>query len=122
MGRFLSYFILSCLVLGASGCNNESDQWEKSPGVQVSVYKDYEKNGKPYLTVLYENFGVDTIEKLRYQLINETRGHFDTVMKEIDPPVLFRPKDRHSVPRHIGEDTVKAEYVHAGQIWVVKKK
>ncbi len=122
MGRFtrraVPYLTLLCII----GCKDEEDKWEKSPGVQVSVYKDREQDGKPYLTVLYENFGQDTIEKLRYQLINETKGHFDTVMKEIDPPVLFRPKDRHSVPRHIGEDTVKAEYVHAGQIWAVKKK
>lgn len=109
------------LALVLAGCrSNPEDQWEHSPGVTVSVYKEMEM-GKPYLTVLYENFGTDTIERLRYELINETRGKFDTVLKEIDPPVLFRPKDRHSVPRHIGEDTVKAEYVHVGRVWVVKK-
>jgi hypothetical protein len=109
------------LAFLAIECTSQGEEWVKSPGLEVSVYKEYE-NGKPYLTVLYENFGNDTIEKIQYQLINETRGHFDTVLKEIDPPSLLRPNDRHSVPRHIGEDTVSAEYVHVGQVWAVKKK
>ncbi len=114
-------FALGLLGWALSGCGSEpQDNWEKSPGLQVSAFKDYE-NGKPYLTVLYENFGRDTIEKIRYELINETGGHLDTILKEIDPPVLLRPEDRHSVPRHIGEDTVKAEHVHVGQVWVVKR-
>lgn len=108
------------LALVALHCKSESDQWVPSPGVQVTVFKEIE-NGKPYLTTLYENFGSDTVEKIRFQLINETRGKFDTVWREIDPPKLLRPKDRHSVPRHIGEDTVSAEYVHVGQVLVVKK-
>jgi hypothetical protein len=85
------------------------------------VFKEYDA-GKPFLTVLYENFGTDTVEKIRYQLINETRGHFDTVWKEIDPPRLLRPKDRHAVPRQIGQDTVAAEYVHVGKVLVVKDR
>ena len=121
MDKFLKFALPLFLVFLAIECTSEGEQWVKSPGVEVSVFKEYE-NGKPYLTVLYENFGDDTIEKIRYQLINETNGHFDTVLKEIDAPVLLRPKDRHSVPRHIGEDTVKADYVHVGQVWVVKKK
>lgn len=107
------------LALVAIHCKSEGEQWVTSPGVQVTVFKEIE-NGRPYLTVLYENFGTDTIQKLRYQLINESRGHLDTVWKEIDPPRLLRPKDRHSVPRHIGEDTVSAEYVHVGKVLVVK--
>ena len=117
--RFL--VVLPVLIAGWIGCGSPPEEnWEKSPGVTITVSKDYE-NGKPYLTVLYENFGQDTVEKIRYQLINETGKHFDTVLKEIDPPVLLRPEDRHSVPRHIGEDTVKADYVHVGQVWVVKR-
>jgi hypothetical protein len=109
------------LGLVAIHCKSQSEEWVASPGVQVTVFKEIE-NGKPYMTVLYENFGEDTVEKLRYQLINENRGHFDTVWREIDPPRLLRPKDRHSVPRHIGEDTVSSEYIHVGQVLVVKKQ
>lgn len=105
-----------------SACKSDPEEtWEKSPGLQISVYKDYE-NGKPYLTTLYENFGKDTIEKIRFELILETKGHFDTVLKEINPPKVLRPKDRHSVPRHIGEDTLAADYVHVGKVWAVKLK
>ncbi len=121
--RSLSRYLLPGIAaLCAISCSTPTnDNWEKSPGVTVTVFKEYEQN-KPYLTVLYENFGQDTVEKIRYQLINETRGKFDTVLKEIDPPKLLRPKDRHSVARQIGEDTVSAEYVHVGQVWVVKRK
>ena len=105
----------------AASCKAPEEQWEKSPGVEVSVDKEYE-NGKPYLTIFYENFGQDTVEKIRYELISETKGHLDTTLKEIDPPKLLRPKDRHTVPRHIGEDTVAADHVGVGKVWVIKKK
>jgi len=107
-------------VLVLSSCGEKDLKWEKSPGLEVSVVKEYE-NKKPYLTVFYENFGNDTIEKIRYELISITKGVVDTTMKEIDPPELLRPKDRHTVPRQIGEDTVRADEVHVGQVWVVKK-
>jgi hypothetical protein len=103
-----------------NGCSSQEQRWEKSPGVEVTAEKEY-IDGKPLLTVFYENFGADTIEKIRYQLITETKGRVDTTMKEIDPPVLLRPKDRHVVPRAIGEDTVAADEVRVGQVWVVKK-
>ncbi|MDP4198278.1 MAG: hypothetical protein Q8922_05175 [Bacteroidota bacterium] len=118
--KFLPIVLATCLALLAS-CKSEPEKWEKSPGLEITVFRDYDA-GKPYITTLYENFGKDTIEKIRYQLILETKGHFDTVMKEIDPPKLLHPKDRHSVPRAIGEDTLAADYVHVGQVWAVKKK
>lgn len=110
------------LALGfiAAACSSTPQKWEKSPGVEVTVEKEY-IDGKPLLTVFYENFGADTIEKIRYELITDTKGHLDTTLKEIDPPQLLRPKDRHVVPRAIGEDTVTADEVRAGQVWVVKK-
>lgn len=112
-------FLGLCIVFSA--CKDEPETWVKGPrGLAISVYKDYDA-GKPYLTTLYENFSQDTILKIRYQLILENKGHYDTVMKEIDPPKILHPKDRHSVPRHIGEDTLAAEAVHVGQVWVVKK-
>jgi hypothetical protein len=109
---------LSASILAS--CAAKEDKWEKSPGLEISVSKEYE-NGKPYLTVFYENYGEDTIEKIRYELIGVTNGVTDTTLKEIDPPRLLRPKDRHTVPRHIGEDTVKADAVRVGQIWAVRK-
>jgi hypothetical protein len=109
------------ITVAASACKSESEDWVKSPGIEISVYKEYE-NGKPYLTVFYENFGQDTVEKIKYQLISIKDKHADTTVREIIPPKLLRPKDRHTVPRHIGEDTVAAEEVHVGQVWVVKNK
>ena len=109
-----------CASAWFCGCSVRQDHWEKSPGVEITAEKTYE-DGKPYLQVFYENFGVDTIRKIRYQLISETKGHFDTVIHEIDPVELFRPKDRHVVPRSIGQDTLAAEEVHTGQVWVVKE-
>jgi hypothetical protein len=117
---FLTASILAfCAVILAS-CADKEDKWEKSSGLEISVAKEYE-NGKPYLTVFYENFGEDTIEKIRYELIGVTNGVADTTLREIDPPRLLRPKDRHTVPRHIGEDTVSADAVRVGQVWAVKK-
>jgi hypothetical protein len=112
--------MLIAIIALLTGCSSQEQRWEKSPGVEVTVEKEY-IDGKPFLTVFYENFGVDTIEKIRYQLITDTKGKLDTIMKEIDPPVLLRPKDRHVVPRAIGEDTVSADEVRAGQVWVVKE-
>ena len=111
--------ILSTSTLLAS-CGSKEDKWEKSPGLEVSVAKEYE-NGRPYLTVFYENYGNDTIEKIRYELIGITNGIADTTLRYIEPPKLLRPKDRHTVPRHIGEDTVKADAVTVGQVWVIKR-
>ena len=118
MKKFLLFAAFGSLI---AGCSSPERKWEKSPGVEVTVDKEY-INGKPFLTVFYENFGADTIEKIRYQLITETKGKFDTVLKEIDPPVLLKPKDRHVMPRTIGEDTITADEVHAGEVWVVMKK
>jgi hypothetical protein len=112
--------MLIAIIALLTGCSSQEQRWAKSPGVEVTVEKEY-IDGKPFLTVFYENFGVDTIEKIRYQLITDTKGKLDTIMKEIDPPVLLRPKDRHVVPRAIGEDTVSADEVRAGQVWVVKE-
>ncbi len=112
---------ICAVFLVVLGCSKPKDEWVKSPGLEVSVAKEIE-DGKPYLTVFYENFGDDTIERIRYQLISITKGVADTTLKEIDPPDLLRPNDRHTVPRAIGEDTVSADEVHVGKVWVVKKR
>jgi len=112
---------LALLCVTIASCNSKKEEpWTKSPGVEVSVVKEYE-DGKPYLTVFYENFGADTIQKIRYEYITVTHGHTDTTLKVITPPELLLPKDRHTVPRSIGEDTVKADEVHVGEVWVMKK-
>jgi hypothetical protein len=111
----------AAFVVLIAGCYSPDRPWEKSPGVEITVDKEY-INGKPFLTVFYENFGADTIEKIRYQLITVTKGKYDTILKEIDPPELLKPKDRHVVPRAIGEDTVSADEVHTGQVWCVIRK
>lgn len=113
-------FGFAAILVFLSACSSPEKPWQKSPGVEVTAEKEY-IDGKPFLTVFYENFGADTIEKIRYQLITETNGRADTTLKEIDPPVLLKPKDRHVVPRAIGEDTVAADAVRAGQVWVVKR-
>ncbi|HEY3874146.1 MAG TPA: hypothetical protein VGM92_01605 [Candidatus Kapabacteria bacterium] len=111
------------MVVVMAGCKeNPADyKWVKSPGVYVTAEREIIDN-KPFLTVFYENFGDDTVEKIRYQLISSTNGKADTELREIDPPVLLRPKDRHVMPHPIGEDTLQAESVRAGQVWVVKNK
>src|ERR1044071_7644025 len=115
---FILPFAAWGLSIALNSCQNQSEDWEKAPkGLEISVYKDIDE-GKPYLTTLYENFSPDTILKIRYQLLLEKSGHTDTVVKEIDPPQILRPKDRHSVPRHVGEDTLAADAVHVGQVWV----
>lgn len=107
-------------ALAFAGCNAQHDQWVKSPGLEITAEKTYE-DGKPYLQVFYENFGNDTIQRIRYQLILITNGKADTEMREIDPPDLLRPKDRHVVPRAIGQDTLAADEIHVGKVWVVKE-
>ncbi len=114
---FASSITISALI---AGCSSPDVKWEKSPGVEITADKEYIK-GKPFLTVFYENFGDDTVKRIRYQLISITKGHVDTTLKEIDPPELLKPKDRHVLPRTIGEDTLAADEVHVGQVWVVKK-
>jgi len=119
--KHLFPLLLLTPLMATTSCQTEpQDNWVKSPGLEISVYKEYE-NGKPYLTVFYENFGADTIQKIKYQLISIKDGKADTTTREIDPPKLLRPKDRHTVPRHIGEDTVAADEVHVGQVWAAKK-
>lgn len=122
---FLTSIISAALMaVIMSGCKSENASdynWVKSPGVEVTAEREI-IDGKPYLTVFYENFGEDTVEKIRYQLISITGGKADTELREIDPPVLLRPKDRHVMPHPIGLDTLTAESVHAGKVWVVKNK
>ena len=113
-------FFVGIAALAFAGCKAQRDQWVKSPGLEITAEKTYE-DGKPYLQVFYENFGNDTIRRIRYQLISITNGKADTELKEIDPTELLRPKDRHVLPRAIGQDTLAADEVHVGQVWAVKE-
>lgn len=107
-------------TLGLSSCGKEApEDWTTSPGVTVTATPVVE-DGKHFLNIIYENFGQDTVRKIKYELITTQQGKVDTTTKEIDPPTLFRPKDRHLVPRAIGEKEANYDEVHVGKVWVVK--
>jgi hypothetical protein len=114
--------LLAFLGLIASGCEKPAEyKWVKSPGVNVSAYKSDPENGKQYLMILYENFGQDTISRIRYELITYKGSKTDTTIKEFEPPVLLKPKDRHIIPRAIGQPPIDCDQILVGQVWVVKK-
>jgi hypothetical protein len=116
----LAYFATILLITVSLGCNQEpKDDWVTSPGVSVTPTM-IEDNGKKYLQVIYENFGEDTLTKMRYELVGIKGGKADTTIKDITLPKLMRPKDRHVVPHPIGAQPVDYDEVRAGKVWVVK--
>jgi hypothetical protein len=110
-----SMFTAGCKM----GSGSNSDEWVASPGVTITP-TIYEDGGKKYLQVMYENFGVDTLERIKYELIGIKGEKRDTTVKEITLKKLMRPKDRHVVPRAIGQDPVDFDEVHTGKVWVIK--
>jgi hypothetical protein len=114
----------SLLVLGLftiSSCTKGPDvQWDASPGVTISAFKSDPENGKQYLTIMYENFGKDTISRFKYELITTKGSKVDTLVKEFEPPVLLKPKDRHIIPRGIGQPPADFDEVAIGKVWVEK--
>lgn len=115
-------FVALTFAAGLQGCNSSApkEEWTKSANVTVTAMMSPEE-GKNYLNIIYENFGVDTIVKLKYELLTHHGEKWDTAVKIIEPPVLFKPKDRHLVPRAIGEEPTTADEATVGQVWVVKK-
>ena len=83
-------------------------------------YKSDPENGKQYLNVIYENIGSDAYRKIKYQLIMRTGTKTDTVVNTIIPETVFKPKEKHLVPRYIGEPEAKFDEVKVGKVWVVK--
>jgi hypothetical protein len=88
--------------------------------VTISAFKSDPENGKQYLMIMYENFGKDTISRFKYELITTKGPKIDTEVKEFEPPVLLKPKDRHIIPRAIGQPAVDFDEVAVGKVWVVK--
>jgi len=115
------FTLIFCLTI-ASGCKKESDYdaWVESRDVLIIADKSSPENGKQYLEVIYENVGSDTIRKIKYQLITRTGAKSDTVEKIIIPEKVFVPRDKHLVPKPIGELPATWDEVRVGKIWIVK--
>jgi hypothetical protein len=118
-----SFLLLSTLfMLNACGGKNDMDDWTPAEGVIITAYKtDPDKDGKQFLNVIYENEGVDTLDKIKYELITSTGGKPDTILRTIDPEEYINPKDKHLVPRGVGEEPATFEEVKVGRIWVKKR-
>ncbi len=114
-----SIVIIACASL--FGCKKEAaeEKWVTSPGLTVTAMKT-EENGKPYINIIYENFGADTVRKIKYQLFQHKGSKWDTTEKIIDLPSVLKPKDRHLVPRAIGEEPTTADEIGTGKVWVIK--
>jgi hypothetical protein len=115
------FFFLLMIAIVSCGKQSEDEVWTTSPGVQVTAYKTEPENGKQFLNVIYENFGEDTVDKIKYELITMTNGKYDTTTRVIDPGVYLKPKDRHLVKRGVGEEPVTFDEVSVGRIWVQKR-
>jgi hypothetical protein len=123
--RLLTPFFVVLLCAGVvTSCKKGSsdDAWVETKDVTFIVDKSNPENGKQYLEVIYENAGSYSVHKIKYQLITRTGGKIDTVEKIIVPDEIFKPKDRHLVPRAIGEPPATFDEVHVGKVWVVKDK
>jgi hypothetical protein len=100
--------------------DSSSDNWTETKDVAIIADKANPENGKQYLEIIYENIGSDTYRKIKYQLISRTGAKTDTVEKTIIPETVFKPKEKHLVPRAIGEQPATFDEVKVGKIWVVK--
>jgi len=122
MRNSILFVTLLFSLLVYAGCKNENaEEWTTSPGVTVTA-TPVEENGKKYLNIIYENYGQDTISRIKYELITVKGSKSDTTVKQINPPELFFPKDRHLVPRAIGEREFTDDAAMIGQVWVIKEK
>jgi len=112
------------LITGITGCKKAADDevWVETRDVVIQPYKSDPIDGKQYLDVIYENVGHDTYRKIKYQLIRRTGTHIDTTERIILPETVFAPKDKHLVPRHIGQSVVTFDEVKAGKVWAILDK
>ena len=104
-----------------SGCKKaDSDEvWVETNDIVIMPYKSDPKDGKQYLEVIYENVGKDAYRKIKYQLIRKYGNRMDTSERIILPETVFMPKERHLVPRHIGQSEANFDDVKAGKVWAV---
>jgi hypothetical protein len=120
---FISVFTVLLSVLFLNSCKKDldsGDNWAETKDVAIIADKSNPENGKQYLEIIYENIGNDAIRKIKYQLIERTGTKTDTVENTIIPETVFMPKEKHLVPRHIGEEPATFDDVKIGKIWVVK--
>jgi hypothetical protein len=111
-----------CIVLTTiGGCKKAGDDevWVETKDVVVMPYKSDPENGKQYLDIIYENTGNDTYHKIKFQLIRRYGVKFDTVERIIVPETVFLPKEKHLLPRHIGQSAATFDEVKAGKVWGV---
>ncbi|HYM19463.1 MAG TPA: hypothetical protein VEW28_00495 [Candidatus Kapabacteria bacterium] len=112
-----------CISAILSSCGkSDSDNWIETKDVSIIAYKSDPENGKQYLDVIYENVGAKDISKLKVELITSTKGKFDTITKMIIPEMILKPKDKHLVPRPIGEPPAVFDNVAVSRVWVVYEK
>ncbi|MFI5263220.1 MAG: hypothetical protein ACHQM6_01755 [Candidatus Kapaibacterium sp.] len=109
------------LLTGIISCKKASDDevWVETSDIVIQPYKSDPVDGKQYLDVIYENVGHDTYRKIKYQLIRRTGTKIDTTERIILPETVFVPKDKHLVPRHIGQSVATFDEVKAGKVWGV---
>ncbi|MEO6941046.1 MAG: hypothetical protein ABI444_13065 [Candidatus Kapaibacterium sp.] len=114
-------FVVALLLVIVQSCaTKDESNWVKSPGVTISAFKSDSENGNVYLQVMYENFGTDTIKRLKYELISRKGTQVDTSIEMIEPTKIFSPGDRHVVPRQIGQKPLDVDALKVGKVWVVK--
>ncbi len=111
-----------CIILtGIGGCKKSADDeiWVETKDIVITTYKSDPKDGKQFLEVMYENIGKDKYSKIKYQLIRRTGSMIDTSERIILPETVFLPKEKHLVPRHIGQTPAAFDEVKAGKVWGV---
>jgi hypothetical protein len=121
--HFSAYLILLiALVTFVFGCKKgyTDDAWVETRDVSIVADKSSPENGKQYLEVIYENIGSVSFRKIKYELIMRTGAKIDTVIKTIIPELVFKPKDKHLVPRAIGELPATFDDVRIGKVWVIE--
>ncbi|MEI8134394.1 MAG: hypothetical protein WCH46_04840 [bacterium] len=118
---FIGVIVIVFIYTFSTGCKKEAyvEPWVETKDVGILAYKSDPENGKQYLEVIYENNGHDSYRKLKYQLLMRTGNKIDTVEKMITPETIFGPKQRHLVPRAIGETPATFDEVKVGKIWAV---
>jgi len=122
--HYYSVYVVIFIVVSIFGvaCKKGSsdDPWVETRDIAFIADKSTPENGKQYLEIIYENVGADAFRKIKYQLITRTGSKIDTVEKTIIPETVFMPKERHLVPRAIGELPATFDEVHVGKVWAVK--
>jgi len=118
---FLALCAASVLSLSSCGDSGPGEDWQLADKkfVIISPYIDT-TTGQRFLNVIYQNFSLDTIRKLKYELITHEGGKVDTTEREIVLKKRLLPQDEHLVTRGQTEKPVTYERVESGKVWIVK--